>query len=43
MPQIDGEISVGVTSRFFSRRPFTLMEVNIPVVIHGLWSASLYM
>ena len=43
MPPIDGEISVWVTSRFFSRRRFARMEVNIPGVIYGLWSALLYM
>ena len=43
MPPINGEISVWVTSCFFSRWRFAWMEVNIPGVIHGLWSALLYM
>ena len=42
MPPIDVEISVCVTSRFFSRRHFARMEVNIPGAIYGFWSASLY-
>ena len=42
MPSIDGEISVRVTSRFFLRRRFARMEVNIPRVIHGLRSALVY-
>ena len=42
IPPIDGEISVWVTSPFFSRRRFAWMEVNIPGVIHGLWSALFY-
>ena len=42
MPQIDGEISVWVTSCFFSRRRFARIKVNIPEVIHGLRPALLY-
>ena len=37
MPPIDGEISVWVTSRW----RFAQMDVNIPGVIHVLWSALL--
>ena len=43
MPPIDGEKSVWVTLRVFSRRRFARIEVNISVVIHGLWSALLYL
>ena len=43
MRPIDGEKSVWVTSRFFSRCPFAQMEVAIPGVIHGYRSALLYM
>ena len=42
MPPIYVEISVWVTPRFFSRRRFALMEVNIPGLIHGLRCALLY-
>ena len=41
MPPIDGEKSVWVIRAFFSRRRFARMEVNIPWVIEGLWSALL--
>ena len=40
---IDDEISVWVTSRFFSRLRFAQLEINIPGVINGLQSALLYM
>ena len=42
MPSIDGEKSVRVTSCLFLRRRFAQMGVNIPGVIHGFWSALLY-